>query len=185
MSIARLQAYFRHSAQQQYEAISVPFFTLFFHPTDTNTYFNYAIPDEPCGADLEASLSILKNEFAAHGRCPRFEFMEEFAPQLAPALRAAGFAEEARQQLMVCTAETSQPAPEVFGMTVAQLSSSSTVSEMQEFLTIQRRGFDFHNTEVVTEGDFGTFPASDGRRKGFCGPVERRACRSGDVYSSI
>ena len=31
VSIARLQAYLRHSAQQQYETVSVPFFTLFFH----------------------------------------------------------------------------------------------------------------------------------------------------------
>jgi len=40
MSVARLQAYLRHSAQQQYEAVSVPFFTLFFHlpiPLPTST----------------------------------------------------------------------------------------------------------------------------------------------------
>ena len=179
LSITRLQTYFRHSAQQQYEAISVPFFTLFFHHTDTNTYFNYAIPDEPCGEGLEVSLSLLKKAFAEHGRRPRFEFIEEFAPLLAPALRTAGFAEEARQQLMICTAETSRPAPEVFGVTLAQLSSSSTISEMQEFLTIQRRGFDFHNTEVITQGETEQFLRVMGEGKAFMARLEGEAVGAG------
>jgi ribosomal protein S18 acetylase RimI-like enzyme len=151
--ISRLQAYLRHCAQQQYETISVPFFTIFFHPTNTLTYFNYAIPDKSCCDDLKASLSMVKNEFAAHGRCPRFEFMEEFAPQLAPTLRAAGFTEEARQQLMVCTSDTRRPTPEVLGLTIDHLSNSSTVSEMQEYITVQHRGFDFLSKEVVTESE--------------------------------
>jgi GNAT superfamily N-acetyltransferase len=172
MSIARLQAYLRHSAQQQYEAISVPFFTLFFHPTDTLTYFNYAIPDEPCGDDLEASLSMLRNEFAAHGRCPRIEFIEEFAPQLAPALRAGGFAEEARQQLMVCTAETYWPAPEVLDLTITELTSESTTSEVQDYLTTQRWGFDVHNAEVATEDDAEQFLRMIGNGRAFVAWLE-------------
>jgi GNAT superfamily N-acetyltransferase len=136
--IARLQAYLRHSAQQQYETVSVPFFTLFFHPTDALTYFNYGIPDEPCSGDLGASLSVLRDEFAGRGRYPRIEFIQEFAPQLASALRAAGFVEEARQQLMVCTAETYRPAPKVLGLTITELTSTSAASEVQDYLNIGR-----------------------------------------------
>jgi GNAT superfamily N-acetyltransferase len=152
-SIARLQAYLRHSAQQQYESVSVPPFTLFFHPTDALTFFNYAIPDEPPLSDLEAPLAALRSEFAARGRLPRFEFIEEYAPRLAPALRAAGFAEEARQQLMICTAATYSPAPGVPGLTLTELTSASTPGEARTFLTCQRRGFDPHDAGAATEAD--------------------------------
>jgi GNAT superfamily N-acetyltransferase len=169
VSVARLQAYLRHSAQQQYETIYVPPFALFSHPTDILIYFNYAIPDEACSGDLEASLSMLRDEFTARGRCPRIEFIQEFAPQLSSALRAAGFAEEAHQQLMVCTAETYRPAAPVLGLTITELTSTSTVSEAQDYLTTQRRGFDAHSTEVATEGDGGQFLRMMGEGRAFVG----------------
>jgi GNAT superfamily N-acetyltransferase len=153
VSIARLQAYLRNSAGQQYESVSVPCFTLFFHPTETLTFFNYAIPDAPrCGA-VGPSLSLLRDEFVARGRRPRIEFIQEYAPGLVPALRAAGFAEEARQPLMVCTAETYRLAPEVVGLTIDPLTNSATLSAVQEYLTIQRRGFDARSTQVATQGE--------------------------------
>jgi len=167
--IARLQAYLRHSAQQQYETVSVPFFTLFFHPTDALTYFNYGIPDEPCSGDLGASLSVLRDEFAGRGRHPRIELIQEFAPQLASALRAAGFVEEARQQLMICTAETYRPAPKVLGLTITELTSTSAASEVQDYLNIQRRGFDAGSKEVATEGDAEQFLRMLGGGRAFVG----------------
>ena len=168
-SIARLQAYLRHSAQQRYETVSVPFFTLFFHPTDALTYFNYAIPDEPCSSGLGVSLSVLRDEFATRGRHPRIEFIQEFAPQLACGLRATGFVEEARQQLMVCTAETSRPAREVLGLRMTELTGPSGASEAQDYLTTQRRGFDVHSTEVATEGDAEQFLRMIGEGRAFVG----------------
>jgi len=151
-SIARLQAYLRHSALQLYETVSVPPFTLFFHPTDALTFFNYAIPDEPPCDDLEAPLAALRSEFAARGLLPRFEFIEEYAPQLVPALRAAGFVEEARQALMVCTATTYSLAPDVPGLTLTELTGASTPDEVQTFLTCQRRGFDPHDAGAPEAG---------------------------------
>jgi GNAT superfamily N-acetyltransferase len=152
-SIIRLQAYLRHSAQRQYTSVPVPPFTLFFHPTDALTFFNYAIPDEPPFDDLGAPLAALRSEFAARGRLPRFEFIEEYAPQLAPALRAAGFAEEARQALMVCTAATYSPAPEVPGLAISEVTGASSPDEVRTFLTCQRRGFDLHDAGAATEAD--------------------------------
>jgi ribosomal protein S18 acetylase RimI-like enzyme len=174
VSIARLQAYLRHSAQQQYETVSVPFFTLFFHPTDALTYFNYAIPDEPCSGGLADSLSVLRDEFAARGRRPRLEFIQEFAPQLSSALRAAGFVEGARQQLMVCTAETYRPAPQVLGLTITELTCNlrlpaSAASEVQDYLNTQRRGFDARSKEVATEGDAEQFLQTIGGGRAFVG----------------
>lgn len=167
--IARLQAFLRHSAQQQYETASVPFFTLFFHPTDALTCFNYGIPDEPCSGDLGASLSVLGDEFAGRGRHPRIEFIQEFAPQLASALRAAGFVEEAAQQLMVCTAVTYRPAPKVIGLTITELTSTSAASELQDYLTTQRRGFDARSEKVATKGDAEQFLRIIGGGRAFVG----------------
>jgi len=182
-STTRLQAYLRHSAQQQYETVSVPFFTLLFHPTDALAYFNYAIPDEPCSGDLGASLSTLRDKFAARGRHPRIEFIQEFAPQLASSLRAAGFVEEQRQQLMICTTETYRPAPKVPGLTITELTGNfnrsgrsalpaSAASEVQatevaHYLNTQRRGFDARNKEVATQDEAEQFLRMLGEGRAF------------------
>jgi len=153
VSIARLQTYLRSSARRQYETVSAPPFTLFFHPTDPLTFFNYAIPDEPCSGDLGASLSVLREAFESRGRSPRIEFIQEFAPRLAPALAAGGLVPAARQQLMACKAATYRPAPGVTGLTIAELIQASAVPQAQEFLAPQRRGFDVRDTSAATEGD--------------------------------
>src|SRR5918911_48593 len=140
--VARLQSYLRHSARRQYEAVAVPPFTLFFHPTDALPYFNYAIPDEATGRDLQKPLARLRAEFNARRRQPRMEFIEAFAPELAAALRAEGFVEEARLNLMICTADTYRPAPPVPGLTVSVLAGRSPLADAQAFLATQRQGFD-------------------------------------------
>jgi GNAT superfamily N-acetyltransferase len=180
-SIARLQAYLRHSAQQRYESVRVPPFTLFFHPLDALTFFNYAIPDEPPFDDLEAPLAALRSEFATRGRLPRFEFIEEYAPQLGLALRAAGFIEEARQALMVCTAATYSPAPGVPGLTISELTSASTPGETQTFLTCQRRGFDPHDAGAATEADAEHFLRTIGEGRAFVAWLEGQPVGAGVV----
>jgi GNAT superfamily N-acetyltransferase len=150
ISIDRLQAYFRQIARQQYESVSVPGYTLFFHPTDPLGYFNYAIPDEPTGGLSPGALATLRAEFSARGRCPRFEFIDEYAPGLAPALRAAGFCEETRQALMACTPGQFQPAPDVPGLAIDELSRASTMDDIRQFLTTQRRGFDPESAQAAT-----------------------------------
>jgi ribosomal protein S18 acetylase RimI-like enzyme len=146
----RVQAYLRHVAQRQYEAVSVPPFSVFFHPTDALEYFNYAIPDEPAGGDLTAALAELSRVFAGRGRTPRFEFMERYAPQLPEALLQAGLVEEARQHMLVCTPDELRAAPPVPGLDVTTLTADSPVGQAVEFLDVQRLGFDPDATESVT-----------------------------------
>jgi GNAT superfamily N-acetyltransferase len=185
ISVARLQAYLRRSAQQRYQSVSVPYFTLFFHPTDALPYFNYAIPDEPCFGDLGGPLSTLRGEFVRRGRCPRFEFIAEFAPRLASALQAAGFAEEARQPLMVCTAESYRPAPAVPGLAIAELDHDAAVSEAQDLLTTQRRGFDAHATEAATEGEAREFLDTMGAGRAFVARLEGEPVGAGTYTAPL
>lgn len=139
--IERLQSYLRHAAQQQYEAVRVPPFTLFFHASNPFMYFNYAIPDEAAAGDLQGPLSELRAAFGSRGRQPRFEYIEEYAPDLGPALRAAGFVEDSRLHLMVCTPDTIRAAPEPPGLTVTVLAAPGTLADARDFLITQRLGF--------------------------------------------
>jgi len=110
---------------------------------------------------------VLRKVFTARGRHPRIEFIEAFAPQLGPALHAAGLVEEARQQLMVCTVETYQPAPPVSGLTVAALTGASAASEVQACLNVQRRGFDPRDEGRTTADDADHFPRTIGEGRAF------------------
>ncbi len=54
-------------ARLRYEALSIPPFTLFFHPSDPLPYFNYAIPDEPVSAGLAPALRAVREAFKKRG----------------------------------------------------------------------------------------------------------------------
>lgn len=45
ISITQLQEYLHLNAQQQYEAVKIPYSTLYFHPSEALTFFNYGIPN--------------------------------------------------------------------------------------------------------------------------------------------
>ncbi|MCL4859734.1 MAG: hypothetical protein KJZ93_10035, partial [Caldilineaceae bacterium] len=157
VSIERIQAYLRRSAYDRYDTVCVPPFMLFFHTTDAFPHFNYAIPDAPATGDLQPALAQLKAEFATHGRQPRFEFIEAFAPQLAGELQQAGFVEEGRQHLMVCTPESYTPAPALADLRVIPLNADSPLADGQGFLMTQRLGFDPEHAQPPTEDEARAF----------------------------
>lgn len=150
LAIDRIQAQLRASAQQNYEAVAAPPFTYFFNPDDTSPWSNYVIPDQSVTGDLTAPLTALVNDFRARQRMPRFEFIEEFAPDLASALAAYGFVEESRTLLMVCTPASYQPAPPLTDVTVTELTAAAPLTAIQGFLTVQRRGFGNDDASTVT-----------------------------------
>ena len=93
----RLQSYLRTVAQLQYQVVSIPPFSLFFHHRETFKFFNYAIPDQPtrqAANDLAEPLGKLRAAYRERDRLPRFEFIEDYDPKLAPILAANGFIEE-------------------------------------------------------------------------------------------
>ncbi|MEN9933906.1 MAG: hypothetical protein RLZZ387_485 [Chloroflexota bacterium] len=151
--IERLQSYMRETAREQYEAERIPPFTAFFHPRDMLTYLNYAVPDEPAGGDLGQAVARLRGAYRARVRRPRLEFIEEFAPDLAPSLRAAGLGEEARQPLMVCTRETWRAGPEVPGLTIGVLTADSPLDAIKESLATNELGFNPKGSGVFSDED--------------------------------
>ena len=133
----------RAVARQQYDAVHVPPFTLYFHPSDPLPYLNYAIPDGVPGdaASLAEPLASLKAEFLRRGRRPRFEFVGAVYPTLAGALEASGFEIEARPQLMVATPDTLRHVAPVPGLAVDVLDCDSPLDSFRAFIGVQRRAF--------------------------------------------
>jgi ribosomal protein S18 acetylase RimI-like enzyme len=149
--VDRIQAQLRASAHQNYEAIAAPPFTCFINPDDSSPWSNYAIPDTSIIGAVEETLSALPAIFGKHGRTPRFEFIAEYAPYLAPLLQAHGFQEEMRALLMVCTPDTYQPVAPIPDVTMTELTATAPLTAMQEFLTVQRRSFGDDNATAVNE----------------------------------
>lgn len=66
---------------------------------------NYAVPDHgasPTADDIKAMIEV----FRERDRLPRLEFLPSCAPDLEPALLAAGFTVERRAPLLACTPES-------------------------------------------------------------------------------
>lgn len=81
---------------------------------------NYAVPDpgaNPTPGDIKALVEV----FRERDRLPRLEFLPSCAPDLEPALLAAGFTVERRAPLLACSPETLVTPPPVRGITFAVL----------------------------------------------------------------
>jgi ribosomal protein S18 acetylase RimI-like enzyme len=144
LSPERLETYMRRAAMLGRETVEHPPFICLFDPRDPLRFFNYAKPLSPVGAEpdgLTDSLAALREAFRARERMPRFEFIEEYAPDLGPTLIAAGFSLEARYPLLVCTPETLQLGPPIPGLTITTLTPDSPAEELLACLTVQQQGF--------------------------------------------
>ncbi len=141
-SLSSLQEYFRFKASQHHEVISSPPFIFFFHTADSSEDANYALPDAAESSDLQESLARLQTIFTERDRKPCLQFIEEGFPHLAPVLRSSGWSQQERSQVMICTSETYQTAPDISGLAIFTLSHESRVEEICEGLDTNALGFD-------------------------------------------
>ncbi len=149
--VERLQSSMRHAATQRYTSVHVPPFTAFFHPFDAMVYLNYAIPDGPVTGDVREALRKLRTEFETRQRVPRFEYVDELAPDLAGLLRDAGYRQEAEARLMVCTRDTYVPFQGPRGLTFSVLSPESPPEEVRAFCATTQQGFNPGPAPVVSD----------------------------------
>ncbi len=136
-----LEAYMRRVAAVQYQSLTIGPFELYFHPNNSLRFFNYAKPLGPVSGDLRADLAALRTAYVKRDRLPRFEYIEEFAPDLATALEAAGFEREEKQSLMLCEKDEFQSAPGPDGYTLERLTALSPADSLRSYLTIQAEAF--------------------------------------------
>lgn len=141
IDIARIQAQLRAALHLSHEAVPAPPFTCFFHPENDATFANAALPDAPITGDVDAALEEVRRIFLAHGRRPRFEYLEAYAPDLGAHLERHGYRCTMRSQLMVCTpAQLAQP-PWPATFSVSRLDGQSPDADVQDLLTVQARAF--------------------------------------------
>ena len=138
---ARFETYMRRVAAVQYQSQTIGPFELYFHPNNSLRYFNYAKPLRPAEGDLRSELDALKAAYVARRRLPRFEFIEEFVPELAAALEDGGFEREARQSLMVCEKAEFRTIPEPGGLVLERVNATSPEASIRTYLEIQEAAF--------------------------------------------
>lgn len=182
--IDRLQTYLRESARQRYDAFPVPLFTIFVHPSSDFSYVNYAIPDQPTRDDLDAALDALRATFVQHKRQPRFEFIQEFAPDLEAALVTHGFVEESRTLFMICTPDTYRDAPAVQGLHITPLRAAAPV-DLRDFITVQRQSFSSDPVPPVTETDVVEFVRTLDTSPSFLARIDGQAAGVGSLTTPI
>jgi GNAT superfamily N-acetyltransferase len=98
---ARIQSYLRAHALRRADHERAGPFIAGFSLQDANPYLNYAVPEDfarPGGADIDRLVAV----FERRKRKPRLEYIAHAAPEVEPALLAAGFVAENRFPLLAC-----------------------------------------------------------------------------------
>ena len=153
VTAARLQAYFCEASRAGKDVVSLPPFTIYLNPTDPASDANLALPDESPGGDLRALLAQLHAVFRARGSIPRITFLDAFAPALVSAVEQAGFVEEYRSPVLVCTPATLRPPEHIPGLCFVTLSQDSSLDEIREGLDANELGFDPTTSKRATEAE--------------------------------
>src|SRR5207237_10792480 len=105
-------------------------FKLFFRRATPMPFLNYARPLEPFLSFTLEDIQAAYREFQAHGRIPRWEYIEELAPGLTEALVGAGLPEPERRPLMVIRPERFVPG-EAPGILIRQITSADDLVRLR------------------------------------------------------
>lgn len=154
MTNDRIQAHLRLSALRNLEPLAIPPFTAFFAPDSNAQWNNYAIPDDSINQSSEGaitkSLAHLIEAFEKRNCLARFEYLADFAPLLSTILEANGFQAEIPTLLMICDSGNFQYESRVPGLMIHQLLGDDIESDLQAFVTVQRRAFGDDDAEPAT-----------------------------------
>jgi ribosomal protein S18 acetylase RimI-like enzyme len=185
LSVADLETYMRKAAALTHDMVELPPFALYFNPHDALRFYNYAIPTEPVSQPAAETLAALRAAFTEHGRPPRFEFIEEFAPELGSALSAAGFALEDRTVLLVCTPDTCRPAPFIPGLEIITLTPDSPAEDLLARMEVQRQGFGDTSGEAPTLVDVKRFRPKLAQCGAFLARLDGAPVAAGDFTAPL
>ncbi|WP_326652038.1 MULTISPECIES: GNAT family N-acetyltransferase [unclassified Streptomyces] len=119
-----VQNYVRTLTLRSPDHVRVGPFTVRYNPDWAIPPANYAIPDhgaEPTTEEVNALIAV----FRERDRQPRLEFLPSCAPEVEPALLAAGFRVEHRAPLLACTPGTLIAPPPVDRISLCQPSDEA------------------------------------------------------------
>jgi ribosomal protein S18 acetylase RimI-like enzyme/uncharacterized damage-inducible protein DinB len=113
-------------------------FTVHFDDHTANVWRNYAVPDigaSPTAGDVAALLDL----FADRDRTPRLEYVPDAAPDVEPALVAAGFTAEFRSPVFGCVRGDSSDRQPPEGITFALV---TTDDDLLDAVRVQHAAYD-------------------------------------------
>jgi predicted GNAT family acetyltransferase len=134
-----VQNHARSRALRSTGRLRVGGFTVRYDADWSSPYANYAIPDDGA-APTAADLAALVAAFRERDRLPRLEYLPACAPEVEPALLAAGFVVENRAAVMVCTAETLVMPSVPAGIAIRELGADAD-PDLRRAATVQHLGY--------------------------------------------
>jgi len=137
MSAVRIQNYIRVNAARGRETEQVGPFLATFSPHTANPFLNYAIPDDGA-APTPGDVAALVAAYRRRDLVPRLEYLTAVAPEVEPALLAAGFAVELRPPVMTCRPGDAVPRPAPAGV---ELLTPRTDAEMLAMVTATHEAY--------------------------------------------
>ncbi|MFI1398892.1 GNAT family N-acetyltransferase [Streptomyces sp. NPDC020681] len=114
-----VQNYVRTLALRSPDHVRVGPFTVRYNPNWPIPPANYAVPDHdaaPTPEEIDALIAV----FRERDRVPRLEFLPSCAPEVEPALLAAGFAVTGRAPLLACSPGDLRMPPAAAGITMGE-----------------------------------------------------------------
>jgi GNAT superfamily N-acetyltransferase len=166
-------------ASQPRPALPVGPFSVHLHPTDDAVENNVAMPGKPDIADLMSWLESLRDAFAAHGRIPAIQWLEEYAPELAGTLREVGFSENHREILLIYTAKALPAVSHIPGLSFIEITDSSPIPDVRENLDVNEFGFDPAGAQPATDEQATEFRATLGSARTFTAKLSGQAASAG------
>jgi predicted GNAT family acetyltransferase len=105
-----IHAFLRAAGQASRPSVRTGPFLALLHPTSSNPFLNYAIPDDGAEPTTDGA-TALADVFRENGRVPRLEYIHEDAPAVCARLVAAGFTLQRELPVLTCAADTLTPLP--------------------------------------------------------------------------
>lgn len=134
---SRIQHYLRTEASRARTTERVGPFVATFTEHSDNPYLNYALPDDGAQPSMEEVAALIR-AFEARNRRPRLEYIAALAPEVEPALLAAGFVVEGRLPLMTCVPSQGGPLPPPPGI---ELLVPQTDQELLDMVAAQNEAY--------------------------------------------
>ena len=178
-ALERVQRYMIERRQAKRVATVVGPFTVLLDPKNDDIEDNLACPHTPAIEAPEQWLSQLRAAFVAHGRKPAIQWIAGYVRRLEAALQAAGFAEHARETLLVCLLGELRPTPLIPGLTLSPITDTSPLAEVCENLDVNEFGFDPTNAQPATDEQAREFRATLTAARAFTARLDGRAVAAG------
>lgn len=146
--LGRIDHYLHMAPRVLCDVVALPPFTLYFNRESDSPFLSYARPSEELEAGDETIVEVIR-AFADRGRTPRWEWIDDLYPELAPALGRAGIAAEVTPLMRVTREGLRRDEPA--GFEIREVPEE----ELAPMIRAQRRSFGMGD-EAPSDSEFAT-----------------------------